>query len=485
MDQLRNLGNVAANACASSWRGYIHESFSSLALELIVAGRARFSVSTKLLKSWIKGHYRERILAALEAEIGGVVALEVSVRTPNSTLAARTAKSDPRLQSPATDANGGATSKSTPMSDPAGRRNSSKFESKGFWDALAGSPLDRRLNFSSFLVGRANQLDSRRRSVRARDVQAGAHSQPAIFHASVGLGKTHLLQAIAHAATAQGRSVVYLTAEKFMYGFVAALQAQTAIAFKEALRAIDLLIFDDAQFLQGKVIQAEFGHALNALVDAGRQVVVAADRPPGELEALEERVRSRLAGGLCVEMHPLDEPLRVKILEARIAAARLQNPTSKIVGRIGVRGPFDRFERPRSRGRGQPSGGAFECRRPAPHSRCRGVAIRDLIRSRKPKRVKIEDIQKLVAIITASHARTSCPRGAPRSSSSRVRSRCIWRRRSRCVRCRRSAAASADAITPPCCTRCARSRVSVPPTRPCVRNSNYSSACCRSRRRRR
>src|ERR1700677_22298 len=131
--------------------------FSSLALESIDAGRARFSVSTKFLKSWIEGHYRERILAALDAEIGGVVALEVSVRSANSSLAARTAKSDPRLQSPATDVDGGAASKSTPSSDPA-RRNPSKFESKGFWDTLAGSPLDRRLNFSNFLVGRANQL---------------------------------------------------------------------------------------------------------------------------------------------------------------------------------------------------------------------------------------------------------------------------------------------------------------------------------------
>src|SRR5208337_4781319 len=84
------------------------------------------------------------------------------------------------------------------------------------------------------------------------------------------------------------------------------------------------------QFLQGKSIQTEFCHALNALVDAGRQVVVAADRPPGDLESLDERVRSRLAGGLCVEMTALDEPLRVKILEARIAAARVQNPHFEI-----------------------------------------------------------------------------------------------------------------------------------------------------------
>src|SRR5271168_4220964 len=117
--------------------------FSSLTLEAIVAGRARFSVSTKFLKSWIEGHYRERILAALEAEIGGIVALEVSVRSSNSSLAARTAKSDPRLQSPTTDVDGGVASKSSPSSDPAARRNPSKFESKSFWDTLAGSPLDR------------------------------------------------------------------------------------------------------------------------------------------------------------------------------------------------------------------------------------------------------------------------------------------------------------------------------------------------------
>ncbi len=139
------------------------------------------------------------------------------------------------------------------------------------------------------------------RVAEARRGQPPAFS-PLYVHSAVGLGKTHLLQATAQAAAAQGRSVIYLTAEKFMYGFVAALQSQTAIAFKEALRSIDLLIFDDAQFLQGKAIQNEFGHALNALLDSGRQVVVAADRPPGDLESLEERVRSRLAGGLCVEM---------------------------------------------------------------------------------------------------------------------------------------------------------------------------------------
>src|SRR5208337_143028 len=163
--------------------------------------------------------------------------------------------------------------------------------------ALVGSPLDRRLTFSTFQVGRSNQLAF---SAAQRAVGRTTSFCPLYVHSAVGLGKTHLLQAVAHTAASQGRSVIYLTAEKFMYGFVASLQAQTSIAFKERLRTIDLLIFDDAQFLQGKAIQAEFGHALNALLDAGRDVIVAAARAPNDLEAVDERVRSRLGAGRCV-----------------------------------------------------------------------------------------------------------------------------------------------------------------------------------------
>ena len=235
------------------------------------------------------------------------------------------------------------------------------------------------------------------RVAEARRGQPPAFS-PLYVHSAVGLGKTHLLQATAQAAAAQGRSVIYLTAEKFMYGFVAALQSQTAIAFKEALRSIDLLIFDDAQFLQGKAIQNEFGHALNALLDSGRQVVVAADRPPGDLESLEERVRSRLAGGLCVEMTALDEALRVKILEARIAAAHAQNPHFEVSPAVLA------FVARSIASNGRDLEGAVN--RLLAHSivgapplnvEAAEIAIRDLIRAREPKRVKIEDIQKLVA----------------------------------------------------------------------------------------
>ena len=130
----------------------------------------------------------------------------------------------------------------------------------------------------------------------------GSAYNPLYVHAAVGLGKTHLIQAVAHAAASRGRRVVYLTADGFMYGFVAALKSHNALAFKERLRGIDLLVIDDVQFLQGKSIQHEFCHTLNALLDAGKQIVVASHCAASDLENLDERTRSRLGGGLAVEM---------------------------------------------------------------------------------------------------------------------------------------------------------------------------------------
>ena len=266
-------------------------------------------------------------------------------------------------------------------------------------DALTGSPLDRRLTFATFQVGRSNELAFSAVQRVANPNRGGTPAFcPLYLHSAVGLGKTHLLQAVAHTAAQQGRSVIYLTAEKFMYGFVAALQSQTAIAFKERLRGIDLLIFDDAQFLQGKNIQAEFGHALNALLDAGREVIVAADRPPNDLELLDERIRSRLSVGLCVEIGALDEPLRLKILEARVAGARAEDPHFDVSPNILA------FVARAIRSNGRDLEGAVNRLRahftptgPALTVETAETAIRDLIRTHELKRVKIEDIQKLVA----------------------------------------------------------------------------------------
>ena len=183
-----------------------------------------------------------------------------------------------------------------------------------------------------------------------------------------------------------------------MYGFVSALKAQTALNFKERLRGIDLLVIDDVQFLQGKSIQQEFCHTLNALIDSGRQIVIAADRPPTDLESLDERVKSRLAGGLVVEMGPLDEGLRVKIIEARIASARQHQPG------FDVSPSVISYVAKTIISNGRDLDGAVN--RLLAHSTLSGgimnveaaeSAIRDLVRTREPRKVKIEDIQKLVA----------------------------------------------------------------------------------------
>ncbi len=369
----------------SSW-------FGRLELDEIVDGEARLSVPTKFLKSWIDNHYTDRILTAMKAEFADVVALTLAVR---SSTRPPLSANEPRAKLNAPEPSFIAP---PPEREPP-RYVGKRGDSAAGDEAMAGSPLDRRLTFATFLVGKSNQLaySAIQKIVEARQGQPPAFS-PLYIHAAVGLGKTHLLQAVAHSATSQGRRVVYLTAERFMYGFVAALRAQTAIAFKESLRSIDLLIFDDAQFLQGRSIQNEFCHALNALVDAGRQVVVAADRPPNELESLEERVRSRLAGGLCVEMGSLDEALRVKILEARVAAAQTMQPGFEVAP------PVLAYVAKTINSNGRDLEGAVN--RLLAHSTIAGqrhtvetaeIAIRDLVRTREPKRVKIEDIQKLVA----------------------------------------------------------------------------------------
>ncbi len=370
--------------------------FGRLELESVAGGQARLSVPTRFLKSWIDTHYVGHITTALTAEIGPVARIVVAVRS--STRPETMMNQPPCAQASSPKPEAAALSEQD-RSTPAARRAATRAPAPSSGEPLVGSPLDRRLTFTTFQAGRSNQL-ALSAAQRVAEHGSGRTSAfcPLYVHSAVGLGKTHLLQAVAHTAASQGRSAIYLTAEKFMYGFVAALQSQTSIAFKERLRAIDLLIFDDAQFLQGKSIQAEFGHALNALLDAGRDVIVAADRPPNDLESLDERVRSRLGVGLCVEIGPLDEPLRLKILEARVTAARALQPSFELSP------PVLAFVAHSIRSNGRDLEGAVN--RLLAHTTLSGapltveaaeVAIRDLIRAHEPKRVKIEDIQKLVA----------------------------------------------------------------------------------------
>src|SRR5919112_1206876 len=297
--------------------------FARMDLEGVEQESVRLSVPTRFLKSWIQAHYSERVLTCWQAEMPEVHRIDLTVRTAM------------RCVAPVKEAPAPLDKRRVERSDgrPAPELRATAIAPvSASHDALGGSPLDPRLTFGTFVMGRSNTLAH----AAARQVAEGRRGDPVMFnplyiHAGVGLGKTHLLQAVTWAGNSGNeRKVLYLTAEKFMYGFVAALKTQTALAFKEALRGIDVLVIDDLQFLQGKSTQAEFCHTLNALIDSGRQVVIAADRPPSDLESLDERVRSRLAGGLVVEVGALDEALRGSILTTRIDALKAIHPSFEV-----------------------------------------------------------------------------------------------------------------------------------------------------------
>jgi chromosomal replication initiator protein len=353
----------------------------------------KLSVPTRFLKSWIQSHYAERVLACWQAEDSSYSRVELIVRSSVVRAAQPKGPSSEPVASPrdARDLRPNGTDL---------RLSGAPISGSGSNDLLGGSPLDPRLTFDTFVVGRCNTLaHAAARQVAMARRGEGVMFNPLYVHAGVGLGKTHLLQALAWAGnTSSERKMLYLTAEKFMYGFVSALRAQNALAFKESLRSIDVLVIDDLQFLQGKSTQAEFCHTLNALIDSGRQVVIAADRPPSDLETLEERVRSRLAGGLVVEMAPLGEELRLEILRSRAAVAKQHHPS------FDVPPPVLAFIAKAVTHNGRDLEGALN--KLLAHSKLTGNPItlemaereiRDLIRPQEPKRVKIEDIQRVVA----------------------------------------------------------------------------------------
>ncbi len=347
------------------------------------------SLPTRFLKAWITSHYEERLLALWQTECASVARIEILVRS-----AARP-KIQPKAEMPEPVAT------PAPMLQPAMPATVAPRRQHSTESILAGSPVEPRYAFDTFCEGAANRLAF----AAARSVAEAAPGKPTQFnplyiHAGVGRGKTHILQATTRAArlAQPGWKVLYLTAEHFMFRFVAALKSQSAIQFKESLRDIDLLLIDDMQFLQGKTIQQEFCHMLNALIDGARQVVVAADRPPADLESLDDRVRSRLRGGIAFEIGAPDTQLRREIVAARYAAAQAQNAGLDIPETIleyvaqsvtsngrDLEGALNRLV------------AQWQFTRQPVTILSAEITLRDLVGQREPRRVKIEDIQRVVA----------------------------------------------------------------------------------------
>jgi len=365
--------------------------FGRVELDSCEGRTVQMSVPTKFLRNWLQSHYSERLLACCNAELTGIERLEFRVRQPHDT--ARIERRMPERLAPSAKSESGRPA-SGPIEDGPVR------DGRTGWEGFEGSPLESRFTFSSFVVGAANRLAH----AAALQVTEAVADQPLRYnplylHAKVGLGKSHLLHAIAWEVKRRKpkAKVLYLTAERFMYSFAEALQTRDAPAFKDKLRAIDILLVDDIEFLQGRTFQQEFCHTLNSLIDGGKQVVVAADCPPMQLESFDARMRSRLSGGLVAELGTLDYDLRYKILKRRAAEKAEQERG------FGIPEPVIEFLATQLTESGRELEGAITRVHASYQLTAQPITvdsaeqiIGDLVRSKEPRRVKIDDILRVV-----------------------------------------------------------------------------------------
>ena len=275
---------------------------------------------TRFLRDWVSSRYGTRLNALWQSEdatirrvdirVGGIVA----PITPYSATLAETAPVQPPLIP--------ATALPVAAND---ERQDARLD--------LGAALDPRFTFDAFVVGKPNEF-AYACARRVADEPASHGFNPLFLYGGVGLGKTHLMHAIAWELAsrdnANGKppvSVTYMSAEKFMYRFIAAIRSQSTMEFKEQLRNVDVLMVDDLQFLIGKDnTQEEFFHTFNYLVEAGKQIVVSSDKSPSALDGLEDRLRTRLGCGMVADLHTTTYELRISILETKVARAGVPVP---------------------------------------------------------------------------------------------------------------------------------------------------------------
>ena len=361
--------------------------FARMEIEELNDARVTVSVPTRFLKSWIETHYVAKLQKIGEAELGSLDSFHVRVRTSKGAVAAH----------PAAGGHNGATA---PQIQALTAPAPSVVAAAQAVAAERNLALDPNQSFDTFIVGSSNQL-AHAAMCRVADAAQGAvvSFNPLFVHAGAGLGKTHLLSAVAHRIRERrpDRKVMFLTAERFMINFVMALRQRDTLSFKDQFAAIDVLLIDDFQFLQGKTMQQEFCNAFNSLVDSRRQVIVAADVPPAQLDAIDQRMRSRLMGGLVVDIELPDLDTRRRILMSRYALMQKRDPAVVI--------PEDvlEFIANRITGSGRELEGALN--RIAAYQQFNHAAVtldlaslvlRDMQAAPDGSRIKIDDILKII-----------------------------------------------------------------------------------------
>jgi chromosomal replication initiator protein len=285
----RIRGRLRAEYGEAAYRSWL----KPLTLRGFSDNRVKLSAPTRFMRDWVDSQYGDRLARLWKSELEGIEGVDIILE-------------------------GGMPIASEAVGAPAVARASAV-------PGDIGAPLDPRFTFANFIVGKPNELAfaAARRVAEASTVPFN----PLFLYGGVGLGKTHLMHAIAWhiRETRPDRRVIYLSAEKFMYQFIRALRYKDTMAFKEQFRSVDMLMIDDVQFIAGKDnTQEEFVHTFNALVDQNHQVIISADKSPNDLEGMEERMKSRLGWGLVADIHPTTYELRLSILQAK--AEQLEVP---------------------------------------------------------------------------------------------------------------------------------------------------------------
>jgi chromosomal replication initiator protein len=257
----------------------------------------RLSVPTRFMRDWVLAHYQDKITQLWRAETVPNADVDVVVQVDRG-LQVKTV----------------APKKNTKIVSHASQEQVLDRPAK----SLSAS-LDKRFTFDQFVVGKPNEF-AYAAARRVAEASKRPPFNPLFLYGGVGLGKTHLMHAIAwHVRQSEpNHRVMYLSAENFMYRFIRALREQTTVDFKEQFRSVDVLMIDDVQFIAGKdATQEEFFHTFNSLVDEGRQIVISADKSPSDLTGMEERLVSRLNCGLVADIHATTYELRLGILQSK------------------------------------------------------------------------------------------------------------------------------------------------------------------------
>ena len=296
------------------------EAFNSWLKPLVLAACSDYQLvieaPTRFMRDWVVNHYADRLRDLWKAERPGIREVVIQARPPQP------ARRPEAAMAPAAQAEPAAGATVRPPAEVARPSDDNDF----------GAQLDSRFQFDTFIVGRSNELaHAAARRVAESDT---VPFNPLFLYGGVGLGKTHLMHAIAWHIRQKHpeRKVIYLSAEKFMFQFVRAVRFKDTMAFKQQFRSVDVLMIDDVQFIAGKEqTQEEFFHTFNALCDQNRQIIISGDRSPTDLEGIEERMRSRLGWGLVADIHPTDFELRLSILQSKAERARAKNISGKVL----------------------------------------------------------------------------------------------------------------------------------------------------------